>query len=116
MLADEELEGVYAGPGLETILRSFRLRPQRRPEAGEAAAGGGTGRTSTRRSTRALPDSNRSEAEVLLAEGDARAALAAAEEVVALRVNVAGGLATFANGYVAALEAAFVLSDRGEGG
>ena len=52
------------------------------------------------------------EAEVLLAEGDARAALAAAEEVVALRVNVAGGLANFTNGYVAALDAAFALGDE----
>ncbi len=52
------------------------------------------------------------EAEVLLAEGDARRALVAAEEAVALRAELTGGLSNFANGFVAALEAAFALGDE----
>jgi tetratricopeptide (TPR) repeat protein len=53
------------------------------------------------------------EAQVLLSEGRPREALAAAEETIALRDDIAGGLASHAMGYVTALEAAFVLEDEG---
>ncbi|HEU0304671.1 MAG TPA: adenylate/guanylate cyclase domain-containing protein [Gaiellaceae bacterium] len=51
------------------------------------------------------------EAEVLLAEGRPREALLAAEEVVAVRGDVVGGLAPYAKGYALALEAAIALGD-----
>jgi class 3 adenylate cyclase/tetratricopeptide (TPR) repeat protein len=51
------------------------------------------------------------EAHVLLAEGRPREALAAADDVVALRDEMAGGLAPLDFGYMLALEAALVLGD-----
>ena len=52
------------------------------------------------------------EAELFLAEGSPREALAAAEEAIAMRADLAGGLSTVVQGLVVALEAAFVLGDE----
>jgi class 3 adenylate cyclase/tetratricopeptide (TPR) repeat protein len=51
------------------------------------------------------------EAHVLIGEGRPREALAAAEEAVAVRDDIAGGLANFAYAYEIALEATFALGD-----
>ena len=51
------------------------------------------------------------EAHVLIAEGRSREALSAAEDVISVREDVAGGLATLGDGYTMALEAAFALGD-----
>jgi class 3 adenylate cyclase/tetratricopeptide (TPR) repeat protein len=51
------------------------------------------------------------EAELLLAEGRPREALAAAEEALALRPAIAGGLSQMAGALVTGLEAAFDLAD-----
>ena len=52
------------------------------------------------------------EAELFLAEGSPREALAAAEEAIAVRADLAGGLSEIAQAVVAALEAAFALGDE----
>jgi tetratricopeptide (TPR) repeat protein len=51
------------------------------------------------------------EAHVLIAEGRPREALSAAEEVISVREDTAGGLAMLGGGYMIALEAAFALGD-----
>ena len=52
------------------------------------------------------------EAELFLAEGRPREALAAAGEAIAVRADLAGGLSAIAQGFGAALEAAFALGDE----
>jgi class 3 adenylate cyclase/tetratricopeptide (TPR) repeat protein len=51
------------------------------------------------------------EANVLMAEGRSGEALSAAEDVISVREDVAGGLTTLGFGYALALEAAFALGD-----
>jgi class 3 adenylate cyclase/tetratricopeptide (TPR) repeat protein len=52
------------------------------------------------------------EAELLLAEGEARQALVSADEAIRLRDELAGGLSSIGGAYVAGLEAAFLLGDE----
>jgi tetratricopeptide (TPR) repeat protein len=52
------------------------------------------------------------EAEVLLAEGDISQALAAAEEAIGLRDELASGLASVGGALVTAFEAAFIMGDE----
>ena len=108
-------EHQQAGP-VRTTWLGLRLSAPGPARGGKATTGSDQRPRSTGTKPSKLPDSSPRRRRSSWPKETREGALAAAEEVISLRAEFAGGLATYASGYVAALEAAFALGDRGEGG